>query len=339
MNNPRDDSFSVNDISPEHLNAGQAKLFMADIRRLLRYKNKFVYVPCPACGANSAKKMFKKYRLDYVICPSCETMYMNPRPTPELLEMYYKKSKNYWYWNKYIFPASADVRRQKIFRPRAEKLIDICKRYNVSGDTLLEVGSGFGIFCEEIKRTGFFHRVIGVEPTPDLAQTCRHKGLEIIEKPIEQASFENETINAIASFEVIEHLFCPRDFLKRCNSIVAQGGLIVLTCPNGKGFDISILGSISDAVDVEHLNYFNLDSISRLFVQCGFEVLEAITPGKLDAQRVRNAVLSNEFDISSHSFLKQILIDNWDSTGDNFQQFLADNKLSSHMWIVGRKHG
>ena len=139
------------------------------------------------------------------------------------------------------------------------------------------------------------------------------------------------------SFEVIEHLFSPRDFLNSCASIMQPGGLLVLTCPNVKGFDIVALKALSDSVDVEHLNYFHPKSLSYLVEECGFETLEVLTPGKLDAELVRKKILSGEFDISSQPFLKQILLDEWERIGADFQQFLADNLLSSHMWIVARK--
>ena len=64
---------------------------------------------------------------------------MSPRPTPELLETYYSTSENYAYWNAQIFPASEGARREKIFRPRAERMLEICRRHAVPGGTLLEV--------------------------------------------------------------------------------------------------------------------------------------------------------------------------------------------------------
>jgi len=337
MNKKDIGSFSPSDISPVELDPGQAERFAADIKMLLGYKSRFVSVPCPACGSGVSRKAFEKYGLNYVVCSECETMYVNPRPGQKILDAYYLQSENYCYWNKYIFPATENVRRNKIFRPRVERLIDICKRYGVRRDILVEIGSGFGTFCEEVKRTGFFGRVIGVEPTPDLARTCRQKGIEVLEKPVEQVFFDDNTVGVIAAFEVIEHLFCPRDFLKKCYSMLAHDGALILTCPNVKGFDIAVLQAVSDAVDVEHLNYFHPDSLSGLLAECGFEVVEISTPGRLDAERVRNAVLKNEFDLAPHRFLKQILIDKWDNVGMDFQRFLADNKLSSHMWIAARK--
>jgi len=316
---------------------GQLPHIEADRRRLLEHRGDFVNVPCPACGSPASTQQFEKRGIRYVLCPDCGTMYVNPRPPPAVLEECYAKSEVYRYWNKYVFPASEEARREKIFRPRAERIAEICGRYGVRNGTLLEGGAGFGTFCEEARRLGVFSRVIAVEPTPDLAETCRQKGLEVIEKPIEQVRLGRNTIDVVASFEVIEHLFSPRDFIMGCAALLSPGGLLVVTCPNIRGFDILVLQALSGSIDHEHLNYFNPVSLSHLVGECGFEVLEVLTPGRLDAELVRKKILSGELDVSSQPFLKQVLIDEWERVGDSFQEFLADNMLSSHMWLVGRK--
>jgi 2-polyprenyl-3-methyl-5-hydroxy-6-metoxy-1,4-benzoquinol methylase/ribosomal protein S27E len=315
----------------------QARRYAADISRLLEYKARFVRVACPACQFDSTRPAFEKMGFSYVVCSRCETMYVNPRPTPELLEMYYTTSENYAYWNAHIFPASEAARREKIFAPRADRLVEICRRHKIPGETLLEVGAGFGTFCEEISRLRYFRRVIAVEPTPDLAATCRKKGLEVVEKRIEEATIDGGPVNAVASFEVIEHLFEPRQFLVGCARLLPPGGLLVLTCPNGKGFDIEVLGPLSGAVDPEHLNYFHPASLSLLVTDAGFDVLEALTPGELDAELVRKKAISGELDLSREPFLRNVLLDRWDVLGASFQEFLARHRLSSHLWLVARK--
>jgi 2-polyprenyl-3-methyl-5-hydroxy-6-metoxy-1,4-benzoquinol methylase len=328
-----------NEIRPDELMRGQAERFAADVKRLLDRREEFIAVPCPACGEDRSHREFQKNTLDYVRCSECDTLYISPRPVPPVLDDYYRNSENYAYWSKHIFPASEGARREKIFRPRVQQVIDICRTHGVPTGTLLEVGAGFGTFCEEMKTTGFFERIIAVEPTPDLAEVCRGRGLEVIEKPIEHIDFAGQRIDVVVSFEVIEHLFSPRDYIRSCASILSDGGLLVVTCPNVMGFDIVTLGSLSSAVDPEHLNYFNPKSLSHLVAECGFEVMQVLTPGKLDAELVRKKALAGEFDLASQPFLKQVLIDEWDRVGDAFQQFLADNQLSSHMWLVARKKG
>ena len=332
-------SFRETDIRPDSLMKGQAERFAADVRRLLERKAEFVEVSCPACDSGEAREAFHKNELRYVTCVACETMYISPRPTPEILEMYYSTSENYAYWNAHIFPASEDARRERIFRPRAERVVEFCERYGVPRGTLLEVGAGFGTFCEEVRRLDFFKRLVAVEPTPDLAETCRRRGLEVIEKPIEQIEFEEQAVDVIVSFEAIEHMFSPGDFVRQASRILSPEGLLILTCPSAKGFDVVVLEAASDTVDPEHLNYFHPASLSLLVESCGFRVLEVQTPGKLDAELVRKKVLSNQFDLSSQPFLRQLLIDEWDRMAEPFQQFLADNNLSSHMWLVAKKEG
>lgn len=325
------------EIRPDHLMREQVQRFEADIARILARRGEFVHVPCPACGSEQSRSAFQKHELDYVFCTDCETVYISPRPTPAVLEMYYSSSENYAYWNKHIFPASEAVRREKIFRPRAQRVVEICQRYGVPTRTLLEVGAGFGTFCEELRSLKVFDRLVAVEPTPSLAETCRQRGLEVIEEPIEHADLRGVNADVVASFEVMEHLFSPGDYVRQCARLLAPGGLFIATCPNIRGFDMVTLGSVSTAVDAEHLNYFHPDSLSHLVESCGLTVLEVQTPGKLDAELVRKKALAGEFDLASQPFLKQVLLDEWDRVGVAFQEFLAANRLSSHMWLVARK--
>ena len=112
---------------------------------------------------------------------------------------------------------------------------------------------------------------------------------------------------------------------------------MIISCPNGQGFDISVLRETSLAIDPEHVNLFNPKSLGSLVESCGYEVLEATTPGRLDAEFVHTAIEDGTLDVSSRPFLKSVLSDEWDKLGWPFQQFLATNGLSSHLWLAARK--
>jgi len=159
----------------------------------------------------------------------------------------------------------------------------------------------------------------------------------VVEKRIEEARDELAGADVLVSFEVIEHLFQPSGFVAQCARVLAPGRLLVLSCPNGQGFDIQTLGAKALAVDAEHVNLFNPGSLGRLLERHGFEVLESETPGRLDAEFVREAALKNE--VRLDPFLKRVLVDEWDRLGWPFQQFLAAQGLSSHMWIAARRSG
>ncbi|MDP3238428.1 MAG: class I SAM-dependent methyltransferase [Myxococcales bacterium] len=327
---------SENEIRPQELMSEQQRRFANDIARLHEHLGRFVKVACPACGGTDSHFEWEKYKLSYVSCASCRTIYINPRPPPDVLEHYYKSSENYAYWNDVIFPASEDVRREKLFKPRAERLIDICRRHGGEGGTLLEVGAGFGTFGQEVTKRGFFKRFIAVEPTPDLASTCRKRGLEVLESPIEKVTLPDASVDVIASFEVVEHLFDPSAILQKAARLLKPSGLMVVSVPSCSGFDVQLLCEKSSSVDVEHLNYFSPESLGLLFKRSGFETIEVQTPGKLDAELVRNKILAGEY-AAPDPFLKTVLIDRWDELGGAFQDFLAANRLSSHLWLVARK--
>lgn len=329
--------FSENEIRPDVLKDEQAALFAADVADLLQGEAEFVAVACPACGSANSHERFLKAGFRYAACSACETTFMSPRPTAEILQEYYRTSRNYTFWARRMFPASQSARAAHIARPRVDLLEKLCALHEISRSRFVEVGAGDGTFCVEVKNRRLFERVIAIEPTPVLAAACRQSGIEVIEQPLESARQAGASVNVVASFETIEHVFDPEAFLACCHAMLAPGGLLLLTCPNVKGFDVTILEHESDTFDAEHLNYFHPESLSHLLRRSGFRVLELSTPGKLDAELVRNKVLAGRFNLDGRPFLKSILIDNWECAGGAFQEFLSAHGLSSHMMVAACK--
>lgn len=322
-------------IRPDNLIRENHKLRDEDITQLMKKSSNFVKILCPACESNHYQFMFEKMGFTFVRCLDCQTCYINPRPTFPMIIDFYENSKCIKHWKK-IFSETENIRRSEIFQPRANLVVELCKKYSAPTSILLDVGAGSGTFCEEIKKIRFFKNIIAVEPSKELADTCRQKDVDVIEKPIENVELEN--VSVITNFELIEHLFWPKDFVLACSKRLAKGGLLVITTPNIKGFDLMTLGKISDGiVGPNHLNYFHIDSLSKLVNNCGFEVIQVLTPGKLDAEIVRKKILGGDFNMDDQPFLKYLLVDKWDSIGTEFQKFLADNCLSSHLWLVAKK--
>jgi SAM-dependent methyltransferase len=331
-------TFREEDIRPARLMDEADKAMALDIARLLSRRAEFVRVPCPACGSQAARPLFSKNGFHYEQCANCETFYINPRPSPPVLAWFYADSATYDYWNAHVFPAAEEGRRKVIASPRIDRLLALCDGLAVPTESLLEVGAAFGTFCLEAASRNRFRRIVALEPTPGLARTCRQHGLETVEQPFESygATPPADRFSVLASFEVIEHLFAPRDFLQAAHRVLRPGGLLVLTCPNGQGFDIQVLGTQSDSVDHEHLNYFSPKSLRKLLMDCNFEVIDMGTPGRLDAELVRKKALTGEFELPADGFLRRVLIDEWDRLGPAFQEFLSEHGLSSHMWMAAR---
>lgn len=331
-------ALATNDIRPDEFMDEQRDLFASDVARLVAHAADFVVVDCPACGSDRRTPTYEKMGISYVLCGRCQTMYTSPRPLPEHLDEYYRTSENYAYWARVIFPASEGTRRERIFEPRVDALVELCERHGVARDDLIEIGPGFGTFGQAVTERGVFGRVRAIEPTPDLAEACRSRGVEVIESRVEDVDLTRlGGTDVLAAFEVLEHLFDPRGFLASCRDLLRPGGLVVLTCPSGQGFEVGTLGPLSTTVDAEHLNYFNPRSIADLLESVGLEVIEVSTPGRLDADMVRTAVLDGSISVDHDPFLQAVLIDQWEELGGPFQQFLARSSQSSHLWAVAQR--
>ncbi|MBF0329972.1 MAG: class I SAM-dependent methyltransferase [Nitrospirae bacterium] len=322
------------DIRPDALKKDQESYIAQDIAFLHANKKEFVEISCPACGMDNKKTVFTKIGFEYKECSSCRMLYMSPRPTQSILGEFYSKSANYKYFNDYIFPASKEARRKNIFIPRVDKVVSICKEYGVSLNSILEIGAGFGIFCEELAKRNIFADIVGLEATDALYETTKDKGFKMYNGILEDVAIQ-EKFNVVVSFEVIEHVMNPLQHLAKINSLLLDGGVLLMTFPNYDGFDISVLGMESDSIDHEHLNYFNEKAIKIILENSRFELLHIETPGKLDVELVRKKILSGEF--LPGGFIRNICVDNYDTTGKLFQEFIQKQNLSSHMLVSARK--
>jgi 2-polyprenyl-3-methyl-5-hydroxy-6-metoxy-1,4-benzoquinol methylase len=325
------------DIRPDNLMKLKEPALEYDKKYLKDRINLFGSCNCPACDSDKYSFWAEKDSFTYAICDHCGTIFMNPRATEEILNEFYRQSKNYEFWNKYIFPATDYLRKEKIFKPRAKRIVDLCNKYGVRGGTILEIGSAFGTFCEVIRELDYFDRIIAVEPTPDLAKTCREKGIETIESNVENITIPKKSIDVMVSFEVIEHLHNPFNFVFQATKYLKKGGLFICTCPNGEGLGTLVLKEKAKVVDHEHINYFNPKSIKILLKRNSIDVVEISTPGELDVSLLENYFIENPLLLEDNSFFKYLFLEAGHSVKNNFQEFIRQNNLSSHMWVVGRK--
>lgn len=338
MSTEQSNSLSLAEIRADEYKQLQEGAYRNDIARLHRRLGEFVSVACPACGEDRPTPRFEKYRCHFVECDACKTLYMSPRPTPSVMDEYYSNSENYAVWNKYIFPKSEASRRDKICRPNLERIVTEIRRLSLSRPRLLEIGPGFGTFAALAQQSGEFDAVTVVERTPEMAEACRAKGLEVIDSPLEDVDPGRFGVADVAAcFEVLEHVFDPLAFMRDVSRVLRSGGLFVFTCPNGQGFDTQMLEAASPSVDTEHVNLFHPASVAILLARAGFEVLASETPGRLDVELVRRAVLAGEAPLAEHPFWRTVLVDRFEELGPDFQRFLAQHGMSGNMRIIARK--
>ena len=222
-------------IRPRKLKIINRKKNKEDINFLLSRKKEFLKVSCPACLKKGNKKYLTKNNFKYLICTKCKTFYVSPRPSEKLLGEFYKQSVVYKFFNNYIFPKTEKIRAKKISKPRLDKIIKLSKKYNLIQPSLMEVGPGYGTFCKLAKKSNFFSSVEAVEPTPDGAENCRKNKIPVYEETIEKLKI-NKRFDIIVNFEVIEHLFWPKNFLISMRKFLKKKRFYYINMSQWNGF-------------------------------------------------------------------------------------------------------
>jgi len=308
-------------------------LVQEDSIRLFHDRAAFTKIDCPACGNTESESQFDKMGFCYVQCGICETLFVNPRPAYQDLMKIYVDSPSTKFWVNDFFLPMAEVRREKIFKPRAE-FITVSFPEIRSGRTA-DIGAGFGLFLEELKKLWPESDIVAIEPSVDMAKICRGKGLKVLEATLEDVDPE-ERFDLMTAFELFEHLHDPLPFVEKIYSLLKPGGYLFLTALNGLGFDIQTLWERAKSVfPPQHLNFFNPCSMETLLVRKGFEIVEIATPGQLDWDIVEGAYRHEEMDPGR--FFKTVSRYGTDDAKQDLQQWIRANNFSSHMRVIAKK--
>ena len=326
------------EIRPQQLFDTYLEISKKDIDIFFSEHDRFESIACPACLSTEMELSFIKYGFSYQTCTKCGSLFVSPRPTSEMINDFYKQSASSKFWAEQFFPRTAEARREMIFKLRAQVIGDIVSKYNAHKPvSIIDVGAGYGIFLEEIKKNKDFSEVYAIEPNIELAKCCRGKNIRVIEKPVEKVNKSEVQASVICSFEVFEHLYDPEAFIMSMKSLLKPGGLMVFTTLTISGFDLQILWDRSKSISPpHHINFFSTEGLKKLIKRCGLIELEISTPGKLDVDIVKNTY--EEYpDLQLPRFLTYIFKNRDSITLNQFQSFLSANSLSSHARVIARK--
>jgi len=327
-------SLDDREIRPPLLIEQYEKLYQTDLTLLL---DKLVEVNCPACNRNDYQLKYKKMSFTFVQCNECKTVYVNPRPVEKNLEKFYTTTNSSKFWDK-IFSETKEIRIEKIFRPRIKLVTDILKQYDLNHcETMIEVGAGYGWFCELAKEQKLARKIIAVEPSPICAQICKKiNGIQVIKSTIEK-NFDKLNSDLIVTFETIHLLFNPAVFLKECYTSLKKNGVLIFTITNYFGLDIQILQEKSNYIIPTFLNLFNPNSIELLLKTIGFRNVVVLTPGLMDVKIILNYIKEGKVNATDYPFFKFLMETNNDDFITDLQHLLQKHKMSSHMLVAAQK--
>jgi SAM-dependent methyltransferase len=302
-------------------------------------EDEFEVVACQACGSyDQTDRGFKKFSFTYAHCNECGTLYVSPRPTDKALLRYYAESESQRFWSDVILKQTGEKRKKSIVLPALERIVNILQTLPLHHPKrILDVGSGNGAFLAEWKSLYPDAELFGIEPGMESAQKCRDLGITVYESFVEDEAEKGQAQgDLVTCFEVLEHVQNLERFTKAVCKVTAPEGVAIFSCLGIDGFDVQLLWEKSRAImPPYHLNFLSNKGMEKAFSNAGFKSVEILTPGRLDVDIVLKSI-DRGVDIEMSRF-ERLILSRGEKTLKAFQKFLAENSLSSHVWIVCKK--
>ncbi len=148
----------------------------------------------------------------------------------------------------------------------------IAMRHIPKEGSALEVGSGKAAFASLVG----VERYTGLEFNDKAIEKAGLVGITLIKESVEDHAKRNlHQYDSVVSFQVLEHVSAPAEFIKGCVDCLKPGGTLILAVPSRDGF---AGGAINNYLDmpphhVSHWSELTMHKIAELY---GLEVISII---------------------------------------------------------------
>lgn len=229
---------------------------------------------CILCRETKFKEISSRVRdsdsYKVLKCQNCGLLQLDPLPSIDEDKEFYdqnRQSKNIGE------PLDLTIiRKNSLFdtKRRAEMASFYLKKNN----TILDIGSGYGFFLEEMRNRGY--NVTGIEISKEKRQisskvtSARVLNINLHEKRINLPRFA-----CITLFHVLEHIREPILFLKIIKKHLTKNGKLIIEVPNAHDMFLDNCKKYRDFYwQRAHLFYFNAQTLKELAKKAGFSPVD-----------------------------------------------------------------
>ena len=265
------------------------------------YNREFVSIPCPFCGDSDYEKA-DRFRNTFEVakCNTCTSLYVNPRPVSATLREFYNK------YSSSALTISQEKRKAEnkaadVLSGHLSLVLKILDKIEKPTIRIAELGCGNGDFLLNLKNS--------VEQNNN-SKSIEYVGIDINENMIKLAGKSNsgvvfkcasaeeylapgkEKFDIIIHWEIMEHLFDPKAFMKSIHKSLYDDGHCIFSTPNASGLDQIALGYNSKRYLMHaiyppmHLTGFSTQNITMFAVNCGFKIVSVSARGRFDVDLV-----------------------------------------------------
>jgi len=225
--------------------------------------------PCPVCGEGKKEPKTVCERPDELTvksCNSCGMTYVAQVPSDAHLDKFYQAYASY----KGYASRRPKPRRRRWYECALscsqDLYIEALERTGgLAGRTCLDFGCSTGHFLELLEYKGA--TATGVEIDGDARAEAQAIGLDVrTDAPADGA------YDVVSALQVLEHLREPAELIAAMARLCKPDGRVIVAVPNATELSQHGSGWIGLRVDLEHLNYFNVATLTALLRNSGLWV-------------------------------------------------------------------
>jgi hypothetical protein len=325
------------EVKPHGLLDQYRRLLAKDVRSRLAGSDRLTRNGCPGCLSHDGRAAFEKLGMQYLQCENCRSLYVSPRPTEEILADFYRNAESSLFWRERVLPETRETRREKLFTPRAQWLLDVVDEYLPNAQSALVVGYHNDLMIEELlAMEEKLFKVLVTNPLADV-EFSHLKGPRVEVRPMPESTLGGVGPSDIfLAFDILDRCVDTDALFSAAKKILGPEGLFVGSTTLISGFDLQVLWDRSESIyPPDRMNLLSIEGLKALYERHGFEALEFSTPGMFDVEIVRRAVQ----DAPQEEWPRfiQYLVENRDEEAlHSLQEYLQRYRLSSFGRIVLR---
>jgi SAM-dependent methyltransferase len=210
---------------------------------------------CPACGHVVARPAFVAHGFEHLRCARCDTLFVAVLPAEVEAT--------------YLAPDYHSTAEGQELRMRAEADARAAVLRKFGCRDVLEVGCGPGHFLDAVRDLGM--RAEGVDRARTAAAP-RARGHLVHDCWLQDLAPVAPRFDAVAMWEVLEHLPDPKAMLLQARRWLRPGGFLALSTPSSSGVPARLLGARFPMVcPPDHLELFSRRGLAVLLASAGFD--------------------------------------------------------------------
>ena len=200
------------------------------------------------------------FPLDVYLCESCSLVQLRDVVDPGLM------------FQEYVYFSSTSESFVAHFQNFAA---EVHHRFELGSDSLvIDIGSNDGILLKPFQQLGV--RVLGIDPAQNVARLATQQGIETLpmffgRETAEGIRKKRGAARVITANNVFAHVNDLDDFVTAVGILLSQDGVFIIEVPY---LGDLLEKNLFDTIYHEHLSYFSVKPLMRLFEKHGMEIFD-----------------------------------------------------------------